>query len=203
MEFGNLVLLAQALVVVAFMTVAVFKNRTGKYTDGLLWPLENLAVFLLQRVGKEWSEKFYYSVTRITAMTAVYVVLLRERGGTIEVFLTPREDSLYQGVVHHPGSRIRASDRDASLGDAVGRVLHEEYGDAVSLGKFAGLTLTQAPSGTEISVVFLGEPLPDEELQVAGEWFDVTKLPSNLIVHEPFVDRVAVEAFRRSRSIST
>ena len=173
-----------------------------QHTDGLPRPLESLAVWMLNRVGKIWTERFYNAVNRITALTAVYPVVLRQRNGKVQVLLTTRNDLIYQGMVHHPGSMVRWSDQPGNWREARGfdaaveRVREKELGGvSFNTFAFAGSLFHQTPRGAEIAVVFACE-LASGKNPSAGEWYDVSSLPANLIEHEFAVNLTAVRKFR-------
>lgn len=65
----------------------------------------------------------------------------------------------------------------------------------------AGITVSKAPSGTEISIVLLAEAPLGVEPKVEGAWFDVSRLPNNIISHELNVCRIAVAEYCRRRNL--
>ena len=165
-----------------------------KVTEGLTKLEEEELLALLGKVGGNWTEGFYNAVNRITALTAVYPVLLRSKGGDTEVFLTPRNDLIYKDKVHHPGSMVRWTDRAGFFPDAIERVLRKELAYIGNFTiKLADVTLTDTPRGMEVSLVLVCEGV---EPQVSGQWYSVDKLPNNLIDHEVAINRIAVAHFK-------
>lgn len=181
---------------------SVPRKKQHKNDGRLPCPLESFVIYLLKRVRTRWSEKFYYAIAKITAMSAVLVPLLRDQNGKIEVFLTPRNDYLYKNMLHLGSSRVRASDKEGFFPDAIDRVVRGEYAD-VSLTSItqAGVTVTKAASGMEITVVLFAETSPGAEPKVEGMWFDVTKLPKNFINHELNGCKLAVSEYCRKHNL--
>ncbi|MBU4380851.1 hypothetical protein L6255_03700 [Candidatus Parcubacteria bacterium] len=175
-------------------------------TGGLTAGEEETLIGLLGKVAQPWTERFYNSVNRITALTAVYQVILRRTEAVVEVFLTPREDKIYHDKVHHPGSMVRWTDKPGFFPDAIARVKNGELGgvEYATEPHLAGVILTDTPRGKEISVVLICETT--ETPNVPGNWHSVSNLPANLIEHEVVLNKMAVVKYeemarRRHESI--
>lgn len=186
----------------AVITINLIRKAKGIRTvQGLPWPLDAIAVWLLNQVGIRWTEVFYNAVNRITALTAVYCMIIREMEGRVQIHMMPRNDILYPNSWHCEGSMVRFRDRPgkdlSKLGfdDAIERVRAGELKGVQFAGtSFAGLKFIFTPRGAEIAVCML-VALPEGVDPKVGKWFDVDRLPLSTIRHERQLYPIAVEKF--------
>ncbi len=108
------------------------------------------------------------------------VVALRDVDDRVEVLLAEREatDVGYASMSNVPGGYLYF---DEPIADCVSRVMQREVGVSVGSFGYAGaLFNTHEERGHHVHHVFLARL---ESNPVKGQWFDVTKLPSNLVTH--------------------
>lgn len=176
---------------------------------------EDLVVEILGKLDpKELPPRLFHAVERITALTAIETVFLRERKGQLEVLLLKRSDNdlYYPGMWHSPGSILRGDDdpeRARITGNSFEilklkgflinywkpflRILDGELGVWFAQSpKFVGTMLYATPRGLEHGVVFLCEC--DREPK-KGTWYSLDRLPENMVAHHHELIRTAVDAF--------
>jgi len=156
-------------------------------TDGLTVEEDHQLVSLLSKwTGGRISTPVFTELARIIPQPIVEVVLFRKNDGVIETLLIPRpkDDIVWPGMVHTPGTAIRASDyqRDDKnpLSGAFDRIQHGElHGEFEGDPIFAGRLYRDGDRGPEVVDVYIAELAENFELLEGQEWCPVDKLPEN------------------------
>ncbi len=124
----------------------------------------------------------FIEFTRLTVTPTIEFVPIRKTDdGGIEVLLTKREDDdpIWPGMMHLPGTVIRAYDQIGSFDDAFKRIIDDElFGVKTSQPIFIESILRKVKRGTEVVRIYLIE-IFDEP--VSGKFYPVNKLPENII----------------------
>ncbi len=138
----------------------------------------------------------FIEVARLTVTPIIEVVPLRRNAeGVIEVLLIRREDSdpIWAGLLHTPGTVVRANDKDINNGDAFGRILNGELGGIqTSEPRFVKTILHKVKRGMEQAQIFWVE-VKDEPLK--GKFYPATKLPEATVATQIDFIMAAVEDF--------
>lgn len=126
-----------------------------------------------------YSPEFYGAIARLVPSVAIEAVVLRERDGRIEVFLTRRspQDVAYSGMLHSPGSILRAGEKPV---DVMHRIGEQDYHVSVSDFVYVDEDFYQEKRGWFDSRIYLVK-LKDEP--VGGEWVSVDALPCDVVNH--------------------
>lgn len=186
MNISDRILIAELVMVIALALVAVYKNKTGKYTAGLSWPLEAIAAYLNNIARQPWQPRYFNSIIEHAVLTAVYTAVFKMIDGRLYILLTPRSDEYWKNVMHVPGAICRTSDQWEFYEDARARVQQRELkGIAYVAGSyFAGCGLVKTQRCKENFVVFVAFTVQDTNV---GRFYPVDALPNNLIDHEAAV----------------
>ena len=139
----------------------------------------------------------FLQVVRLVVTPTVEMVPFRKtQEGTIQVLLTKRDkdDPNWPGMYHVPGSVLRATDAKLSFRDAFDRILNGEIkGIHVLTGPiFVQYLFHQVKRGAELPMIHWIEvqgEIPE------GTYFDIEKLPENIIDHHPLLIKKALEHF--------
>ncbi len=145
--------------------------------------------------------EIFVELARIMVLPVIEMVPLRLNAeAKIEVLLIPRakDDDIWPGTVHTPGTVIRATDVVGSKYLPFERIIKDELGGTkISKPCYVGSVLHQSRRGVEHSQIFwvevLGEPL-------VGQFYDVSTLPDNLVDSQP---RFITEAARNFAKIKS
>ena len=137
----------------------------------------------------------------MTATPIVEVVPLRQKNDTAEVLLTRREDDdpNWPGMLHTPGTVVRASDAPGSYNDAFRRILDTELKSVELAGEpqFVETILHDGNRGMEDAKIYyvevVGEP-------TEGTFYDANNLPSDTVKSQIGFIQSAVSRFLSSRS---
>ena len=123
--------------------------------------------------------ELFLQVARLVALPILELVPLRRIEGRIEVLLLERgaNDLLWPGMLHIPGTVIRATDNSA--GDAIGRIRQDELaGLKFTTPKLIKTDFHKSRRGSEVAQVYCTEV---QEVPKTGRFYDVGKLPGNLV----------------------
>jgi hypothetical protein len=167
-------------------------------TEGLTADEEKTLVGLLQKVGAKMSQAFFNAVADKFRLTAIETVVLERNGNGVKVLLTERgpEDVFYPRKLHSPGSMSRRSDKDENFAEAIIRVQNGEisagFVEQTQPIKTLALDTLRGPETAVIHVCRI------KDKPAAGEFFDVTNLPENLIQHHHRIIEVAAKYFREN-----
>lgn len=183
MHISDLILIILIVALSVVGVIAMYKNKTGKYTVGLPWPLEPIAAYLNNRARQPWRPAYFNSIISHAVLPAVYTAVFKMIDGQLQILLTPRSDEFWQNVAHVPGSICRTSDRPGFYEDALARVQNGELKKIVYTiqPQFAGCGLVKTTRCKENFVVFVAFTVQDTNV---GKFYPVDALPENLIDHE-------------------
>lgn len=139
----------------------------------------------------------FSQVVRLLVTPTVEMVPLRKtKKGTVQVLLIKRDDDdpNWPGQYHVPGSVIRATDVKLSFQDAFDRIINGEIkGINVVRGPiFVQHLFHQVKRGAELPMIHWIEV--NGEI-TGGTYFDLDKLPENIVDHHPLIIRKALEHF--------
>ncbi len=143
----------------------------------------------------------FVEIARLATLSIIEFVPLRlNTAGEIEVLLLPREkdDPIWPGQLHTPGTVIRPTDTDEHLYElAFERIVNDELkGTKVSAPHFVENILNKSKRGTENAQIYwvkvLNEPL-------AGTFYSISDLPKNLIDSQQDFIRMAADNFKSAR----
>ncbi len=128
----------------------------------------------------------FEQIARIVALPIIeFIPLRRNLHGQVEVLLIKRPDTdpLFAGLMHTPGTVVRADDEskgEVHAHTAFERLLNEELtGIAVAPPEYVGSIFHTSKRGVEQAQLFWIEVL--EENPTVGEFWPVDNLPDNLI----------------------
>lgn len=163
---------------------------TEQETNSLVELLEKIEPgFLPLTVFKE--------ISRVYVSAIVEIVPLRSMNGKTQVLLVRRDkdDSFWPNMVHTPGTVLRPSDKTGSLEDAFERILKGELGySGESKPVFVKVRFSNSTRGSEFAAVHYMEITENIK---NGEWYDVDKLPDDLISIQQDLIKMATESFER------
>lgn len=141
----------------------------------------------------------FLEIARLTVTAIVEIVPLRtSKDGKIHVLLIEREadDPVWGGMLHTPGTVVRASDNPGSNDDAFSRILDGELkGAAVSEPVFVESILHRVKRGMEQAQIYYAEVVGEP---VVGQFYDVDSLPKNIVDSQLEFISHAVSAYRNS-----
>lgn len=147
----------------------------------------------------------FEQVARIVALPIVEFVPLRLKDGKVEVLLIPRDnnDPHWSGMVHTPGTVIRATDLNSEEGNypAFKRIIHDELKDT-SIGPphYVGSILHESKRGVEQAQLYWVEVLGEPNI---GVFYSVDALPDNLIKSQENFIKEASRNFIESHKVSS
>ncbi len=164
------------------------RNQPEQFaTDGLTPEEDRQLVSLLSKwKGGKISTPVFTELARIIPQPIIEVVLFRENDGVLETLLIPRpkDDIVWPGMVHTPGTALRASDYGRADNNPVKRAferiqhgeLHCEFADTPI---FAGRLHRDGDRGPEVVEVYVADLGESFELLEGQEWCRVDKLSEN------------------------
>lgn len=124
------------------------------------------------------NESLFNQVARLGVLSYLEYLVFRTNKNKVEVILTKRssEDKFWPNLYHNPGTVLRPNDKDMSFVSALER-LNTEYGYKLPEPFFAGMWFEQLERGKGLGIICWQEIEDVENLQ----YFDITKLPTNMI----------------------
>ncbi|MGB4759546.1 MAG: hypothetical protein WBP26_05840 [Candidatus Saccharimonadales bacterium] len=140
--------------------------------------------------------------TRIIALPIIEFIPLRLDGGTAEVLLLerPQSDTLFAGMLHTPGTVIRATDVRTNANDnwkAFDRILNEELeGAKTSNPYYVGSIFHASKRGAEQAQLYWVEVLGAPKV---GAFYPVDSLPDTLIESQKDFIMAAVQSFKAAK----
>jgi hypothetical protein len=142
--------------------------------------------------------EIFLEIARLTVTPIIEIVPLRNVPLGTEVLLVERDknDPNWPGMLHTPGTVLRANDKEGAFEDAFGRILKGELGLSNFGGKpnLAGYIFHQVKRGRELGLVFWIEITTPNEPKI-GRFYPYSNLPSNIIATQiPHID-LAVNHF--------
>ena len=142
----------------------------------------------------------FEQVARLVALPIVEFIPLRRHNDQTEVLLIarPDDDVLFPGLLHTPGTVVRATDIFREGGTdwvPFERILHEELFDTeVGPPHFFGSQLHASKRGAEQAQLYWVEVLAAPKI---GEFYAVDQLPTGLIESQLIFINEAVKHFDR------
>ncbi|MFZ2188798.1 MAG: hypothetical protein WAV73_04515 [Candidatus Moraniibacteriota bacterium] len=142
--------------------------------------------------------ELFHQFARLYVTPIIEIVPLKKReDGKITTILLERDkdDPVWPGMLHTPGTVARASDKEGDFSDAFGRILKGELGnlDLVHGPEFVAYEFHQVQRGRELALIFFVEYFG---VPINGKEFEVGKLPENIVVTQLKFIKKAVDAFR-------
>lgn len=142
----------------------------------------------------------FIEVARLTTTPIIEVVPVR-RGvnGETEVLLTERDqnDPIWAGMLHTPGTVVRASDNDPNNREAFTRILDGELaGTLTGEPQFVYNFFHEVKRGKEQAQVYFVEVMGDP---ASGQFCPASNLPRNTVDTQLEFIHKAVEAYENSQ----
>ncbi len=173
--------------------IKLSRSRAGDNETGIL----EAEKFISQLEPGFLPMPIFSQIVRLVVTPTVEMVPFRriqEKG--LQVLLIKRDDDdpHWPGQYHVPGSVIRATDAKLSFQDAFNRIIKGEIkGIKVIKGPiFVQHLFHQVKRGAELPMIHWIEVSGEVS---GGTYFDVDKLPENIVDHHPLIIRKALEHF--------
>ena len=156
-------------------------------TDGLTLEEDRELANLLSRwKGGRISTPVFTELAKMTPQPIVEVVLFRFNNGELKTLLIPRpdDDIVWPGMVHTPGTALRASDflrEDKNpLNGAFERLQHGELNNEFAYEPiFVGRLHRHTDRGAEVAEIYITELAENFSLQPGHIWHSVEELADN------------------------
>lgn len=149
----------------------------------------NLVASLLAKLEPGYlPEPIFDQAVRLVVCSTIVIVPLKKTPRGLAVLLRPREkdrdDPVWPGFWHLPGTMLRPSDKEGDYSDAFGRLLLGEIGtnQTSSSLTFVRTAFTKTKRGPEHTQLYY--MLVDGEEPAGGRFFPIDKLPKPIIEHE-------------------
>ena len=138
----------------------------------------------------------FEQIARLVALPVVEFIPLRYKNNSVEILLIPRteKDPYWSGMVHTPGTVIRATDLNSSGNfPAFSRIIGEELNNTdVGPPHYVGSLLNSSKRGVEQAQLYWVEVLGEPKI---GSFYSFDNLPSNLISSQDKFIKQAVKNF--------
>ena len=127
--------------------------------------------------------ELFHQIARLYLTPIIEIVPLKKhKSGKITTILLKRDDDnpVWPGMMHTPGTVVRASDTEGTFVDAFARILVDELCDLeiVHDPKLVGYEFHQVKRGREVALIFFVEYL---ERSNCGAETAVDELPENMV----------------------
>lgn len=136
----------------------------------------------------------FMAIARLVALPIIEVIPLKGNDdGSVSVLLLERrrDKDLWAGMVHTPGTVIRAGDSEET---AFERITNDELnGTKVSKPVFVENVIHKSKRGNEVARIYYVEILEEPR---KGKLYDVNDLPDNLILEQKKFIELAVKKFQ-------
>ena len=142
--------------------------------------------------------EIFIETARLTTTPIIELVPLRKNDGDIEVLLLkrPNDDPTWPGMLHTPGTVLRATDVDGGFGSAFKRLYNKEIGFTPKTTPVQrGVEFHRVNRGVELANIFSID-LTDQ-ITVNGKWYKTTDLPKNIVDSQIKFILSAVNAYRK------
>src|SRR3989344_8061455 len=143
---------------------------------------QTLVKYLKQLEPGKLPLPIFLEIAKLTVTPILEIVPLRKtKTGEVEVLLINREDNdpIWAGMLHTPGTVIRASDTEGSYEDALNRILKGELkGTPCDKPVFVKNLLHKVKRGMESSLIYWVEVIGEPPV---GKFYSFSHLPDNLI----------------------
>ena len=140
----------------------------------------------------------FEQVARLVALPIVEFVPLRKGENGIEVLLIarPDDDPLWPGLLHTPGTVIRATDLNEGRQEnwpAFDRILNDELkGTTVGSPHYVGSILHQSKRGAEQAQLYWVEVVG---MPIEGKFYEASNLPQGLIISQSIFIKACIDNF--------
>src|SRR4051812_41643916 len=144
----------------------------------------------------------FEQIARLVALPIIEFVPLRRHEGKVEVLLIarPDDDPLWPGLLHTPGTVIRATDLNKDKQEnwsAFERILQDELeGTEVGSPHYVGSIFHESKRGAEQAQLYWIEVTGDPKV---GEFYPVDALPPSLIESQEAFISAASENYRSNK----
>lgn len=149
----------------------------------------NLVASLLKKLEPGYlPEPIFDQVVRLVVCSTIVVVPLKKTAQGLQVLLRPRDqdrdDPIWPGHWHLPGTMLRPSDKKGDYSDAFDRLLRDELGCTIKRDQlhFIRTHFTQTKRGPEHTPLYY--LLVNDDQPLNGRFFPVDDLPTPIIKHE-------------------
>lgn len=144
----------------------------------------------------------FEQVARLVALPIVEFIPLRQHNGATEVLLIarPGDDALWPGMLHTPGTVVRATDinKSSDMWEPLRRILHDELFDTeCGPHHFVGSQLHASKRGAEQAQIYWIEVIGEPKI---GDFFPISKLPTDLMDSQRAFITQSVQYFERFKS---
>lgn len=160
------------------------------------------AAAVLQQLEPGFLPKpLFLEVTRLVVTPIVEVVPLRMTTAGPQVLLLqrPEDDPNWPGMLHTPGTVLRATDVDDGINGAFQRIFADELGVApANPPQFVETVFHKVNRGSEIATVFSID-MGDADAP-GGTWYDARALPETIVDTQIEFIRNAVTQFETPRT---
>lgn len=141
----------------------------------------------------------FEQIARLVVLPIIEFVPLRvNNSGGVEILLTEPDDRLFSGILHTPGTVIRATDMDSEglkNWGAFNRILHDELLDTlVGDPHYVGSIFHASKRGPEQAQVYWVKVVGNNKI---GEFYPVDNLPANVMESQVSFIKMAADNFIR------
>lgn len=147
----------------------------------------------------------FEQIARLVALPILEYIPLRLVDKKVEVLLLKRadDDKLWPGMLHTPGTVIRATDINKEGGSnwpAMDRILHDELANIrISEPHYVGSILHESKRGVEQAQLYWVEVLEDKPK--VGVFYSVDQLPGNFMDSQKDFVMAASTSFKRTKNV--
>jgi len=143
--------------------------------------------------------ELFHQIARLYVTPIIEIVPLKKHAsGEITTILLKRDedDPVWSGMMHTPGTVVRASDTEGTFKDAFNRILNDELGNLniMQKPKLVGYEFHQVKRGRELALIFFVEYVDKSK---CGTEVAVNKLPDNMVDTQLKFIKKAVEVFEK------
>jgi hypothetical protein len=145
----------------------------------------------------------FEQIARLVTLPIIEFIPFRSINGEAHVLLIhrPDEDPFWPGMLHTPGTVIRATDINQISENwaAFARILHDELNDTpVGNPHYVGSLLHKSKRGTEQAQLYWVEVVADTPK--VGQFYPISNLPEGLIESQQLFIAEAAKHFLRAKA---
>lgn len=164
---------------------------------------ERILISLLTKVEGQMSYKIFREVAKKFVLTPIEAVIFRKHNHQFQILLIKRDqnDPDWGGKLHVPGTILRKRDLDNSQNydRALKRIEEKEikvnfYQKPVLVGTY----FSKTKRGVENSLIFVCQIEGDPKV---GKFYDVNKLPQNIINSQIGFIKLALKETQKKRNL--
>lgn len=145
----------------------------------------------------------FQEVTRLWVTSIVEVVPLRQgKNGQVEILLLsrPNDDPNWPGMLHTPGTVLRATDVEGGINSAFERIFSDEIGITTSNNPiFVKTIFHKVNRGAELASIYYINIGTDQPTN--GKWYNENNLPNNLVDTQFDFIEFAINEFKHNEPI--